>query len=167
MVQALSFTPHKPETLSGYLELLSRPVFSIGMSWRVVDAKWPGIVEAFEGFEPERVAAYGDDAIERLLQDPRIIRNRKKVEAIVDNAQTLIDLDREQDGFEACLDSLGSFDDTVKGLRREFRFLGEMGAYLFLWAIERPVPSHDEWMKTHPVRGGSARPHGRRSPAGT
>jgi len=44
---------------------------------------------------------------------------------------------------------------------------GETGVYLFLWAIERSVPSHDEWMNTHPVRAGSARPHGRQSPART
>jgi DNA-3-methyladenine glycosylase I len=135
--------------LAGYLEALSRPVFSTGMSWRVIEAKWDGIRDAFAGFDPERVAAMTDADVDRLVEDPRIIRNRKKIEATIVNAERMLELDREHGGFGSWLDSLGSFDETVPALRREFRFLGEMGAYLFLWTVGRPVPSHEEWAKTH------------------
>jgi DNA-3-methyladenine glycosylase I len=138
-----------PGSLSGYLEALSRPVFSTGMSWRVVDAKWDGIRDAFEGFDPERVAAFTPDDIDRLASDVRVIRNRRKIEATVQNAERIIELDREHGGFDRFLDSLGSFDETVAGLRREFRFLGETGAYIFLWSIDRPVPAHEDWMRQH------------------
>ena len=141
--------PQKPTSLAGYLEAICRPVFSTGMSWRVVDAKWDGIREAFEGFDPERVAAMTDADVERLVQDTRVIRNRKKIEATIDNAHAMLVLDREHGGFEKYLSSWGSFEETVAALRRDFRFVGESGAYMFLWAVAQPVPSHDEWAETH------------------
>ena len=142
----------KPSSLAGYLEALSRPIFSTGMSWKVVEAKWDGIREAFDEFDPERVAALTPDDVDRLVGDTRIIRNRKKIEAMIDNASRMIELDREHGGFERYLGSLGSYDETVAGLRREFRFLGESGAYIFLWSVAQPVPSHEEWAKTHGKR---------------
>jgi DNA-3-methyladenine glycosylase I len=146
---APGWKPEKPASLAGYLEALSRPVFSTGMSWRVIEAKWDGIRDAFAGFDPERVAAMTDADVDRLVEDPRIIRNRKKIEATIVNAERMLELDREHGGFGSWLGSLGSFDETVAALRGEFRFLGEMGAYLFLWTVEQPVPSHEEWAKTH------------------
>jgi DNA-3-methyladenine glycosylase I len=146
---APGWKPAKPTSLAGYLEALSRPVFSTGMSWRVIEAKWEGIRDAFAGFDPERVAAMTDADVDRLVEDPRVIRNRKKIEATIINAERLLELDRDHGGFERYLGSLGTFDETVAALRREFRFLGEMGAYLFLWTVKQPVPSHEEWARTH------------------
>ena len=74
----------------------------------MIEAKSDGIRDAFAGFDPERVAALTDADVDRLLEDPRIIRNRKKVEATVVNAQRLLELDREHGGFERYLGSLGS-----------------------------------------------------------
>ena len=144
--------PKKPETLAGYLEALTRPVFLSGMGWPVVEAKWDGIREAFHGFDPERVAAMTGDDVERLTSDTRIIRNRKKIEATITNAERMLELDREHGGFQRYLDSLHGYGETVAGLRREFRFLGESGAYIFLWLAGQPVPSHDEWARTHQRR---------------
>ena len=66
---------HKPEDLAGYLEALSRPVFQAGMNWRVIDAKWHDIRDAFGGFDPHTVAEFGPREIERLLADPRVVRS--------------------------------------------------------------------------------------------
>ena len=46
----------RPRNLSGYLEAISRAVFQAGISWRVVDAKWEGIRDALDGFDPHAVA---------------------------------------------------------------------------------------------------------------
>jgi len=143
------WSPARPTSLAGYFEALSRPVFSTGMSYRVVEAKWTGISAAFHGFDPARVAAMTPADVERLLDDPGVIRNRKKLEATIQNAERLLELDGEPGGFAAWLDSLGSFEATVAGLRGEFRFLGDNGAYLFLWTIDRPVPPHQEWFQAH------------------
>jgi DNA-3-methyladenine glycosylase I len=139
----------KPDSLSGYLEALSRPIFSTGMSWRVVEAKWGGIREAFAGFDPEKVAALTPADVDRLTADQRVIRNRRKIEAIIGNAGRMIELDREYGGFQRYLESCGSVDATVAALRREFRFLGESGAYIFLWSVDEPVPSHEQWAAAH------------------
>ncbi len=48
-----------PKDLSGYLDALARVMFQTGISWRVVDSKWPGIREAFNGFDVARVAKFG------------------------------------------------------------------------------------------------------------
>ena len=139
-----------PSGLADYLDVITRAVFQSGMSWRVVEAKWDGFREAFAGFDPAAVAAFGDDDVERLAADPRIIRNRRKIEATVANAQALLALEDEPDGFTGWLRGRGDFEATVAALRGEFRFLGDMGAYYVLYVVGEPVPTHDEWMKTHP-----------------
>jgi DNA-3-methyladenine glycosylase I len=147
--------PTKPDSLAGYLEALSRPVFSTGMSWKVVEAKWDDIREGFVGFDPGRVAAMTPGDVERLVTDPKMIRNRRKIEATIQNAETVLELDREHGGFGRYLASRGSFEETVADLRRNFRFLGESGAYYFLWGVAEPVPAHDEWQTTRRRRTGA------------
>ena len=143
--RAPGWSPARPTSLAGYLDALSKPVFSTGMGFRVIETKWDGIREAFHGFDPERVAAMTPADVDRLMGDARLIRNRKKIEATITNAERMIELDRENETFEKWLASLGAFPQTVAGLRGEFRFLGDMGAYLFLWSIDWPVPSHEVW----------------------
>jgi 3-methyladenine DNA glycosylase Tag len=142
----------KPRDLAGYLEAITRAVFQAGISWRVVDAKWPGIRDAFAGFDPARVAALDPADIDELMQDTRVIRNRAKLEATVDNAQTLLELDAEHGGFARYLRSHGDYEATVADLKRQFRFLGDTGAYYFLHVVGEKVPAHDEWAASHPSR---------------
>src|ERR1700757_1319843 len=103
--------PRPPTELSGYLDAMARVMFQTGISWRVVDAKWPGIQEAFRGFDPSRVSRFTTRDIDRLMGDTRGIRNRRKLEAIVSNARRMIELDAEHKGFKRYLDSIGDFDD--------------------------------------------------------
>src|ERR1035437_8041393 len=91
----------KPTKLADYLEVMTKAVIQAGMSWQVVEAKWDGFREAFAAFDPEKIAAFSGDDIERLAGDTRIIRNRRKIEATVNNAETMLRLDREQGGFAA------------------------------------------------------------------
>jgi 3-methyladenine DNA glycosylase Tag len=135
-----------PKALGDYLEVMTKAVFQSGMSWRVIEAKWDGFREAFEGFDAEKVAGFGPDDVDRLAQDTRIVRNRRKIEATVDNAVEMVALDREHNGFRNYLRSHPSFEETVADLRRHFRFLGDTGAYYFLYVVGEKVPSHEEWM---------------------
>jgi 3-methyladenine DNA glycosylase Tag len=143
----------KVRSLADYLNVMTRAVFQTGLSWKVIDAKWPGFLEAFEGFDPERVASLTQPDIERLAQDTRIVRNRAKIEATVDNANALLALDGGPGGFKKWLGSHGDFDETIEALRAHFRYLGETGAYYFLYVVGEPVPPHEEWMKRHPPKG--------------
>ncbi|HKF80593.1 MAG TPA: DNA-3-methyladenine glycosylase I [Thermoleophilaceae bacterium] len=136
----------RPRGLADYLEVLTRAVFQAGLNWRVIDAKWDGFRQAFHGFDPARVAALTPGEIEELAADPRIVRNRRKIEATVDNAQAMLELDAEHGGFRRYLRSHGSFDEAVADLRRQFAFVGETGAYYFLHVVGEPVPPHEEWV---------------------
>ncbi len=135
----------EPKTLADYFEVLTKAVFQSGISWRVVEAKWDGLREALEDLDPERVAALGPPDIDRLMEDGRVIRNRRKLEATVDNAAEVLALAEEYGDFKRYLRSHGGFDGTAADLKRRFRFLGDLGAYYFLHVVGEEVPPHEEW----------------------
>ena len=80
-----------------------------------------------------------------LTQDAKVIRNRRKLEAVVSNAQKLLELDSEFSGFQKYLRSHDDFPALVKDLRKQFKFLGEMGCYYYLYVLGEKVPLHEEW----------------------
>ena len=136
----------EPEKLADYLEVMTKAVFQSGISWAVIDAKWDGFREAFEGFDPEKVAGFTPEDVDRLTQDTRIVRNRKKIEATIDNAVEMVALDREHDGFRNYLRLHGPFEERVADIRRHFRFMGDTGSYYFFYVVGEDVPPHEEWM---------------------
>jgi len=142
-------TQIEPTGLADYFEVMTKAVFQSGMSWQVVEAKWDGFREAFAAFDPATVAAFSGDDVDRLSEDTRIIRNRRKIEATITNAETMLALDGEPGGFTGWLRSHADFDATVAALRGEFRFLGDTGTYYFLYVVGERVPPHEEWMKAH------------------
>jgi DNA-3-methyladenine glycosylase I len=138
-------------------ELMSLEAFQSGLSWLIILRKRPGFRAAFDAFEPEVVAAYGDDDIARLLTDQRIVRNRAKVEATVANAravdalheqdESLVDLvfshapgadERPPGRFRAFADMPSATPASTalaKDLRkRGFRFVGPVVAYSLMQA---------------------------------
>jgi 3-methyladenine DNA glycosylase Tag len=134
-----------PTRTGDYLEIMTKAVFQSGISWKVVHAKWPGIKEAFHDFDHRRVASLTEAEIAEIAADPRVIRNRRKIEAIVDNARVMLDLEEEHGSFKAYLRSHGGFEPTVTDLRKRFKFLGEMGAFYFLYVVGEEVPSYEDW----------------------
>ena len=135
----------KPQSLGDYLEVMSKAVFQSGMSWRVVETKWPGIRDGFRGFDAQAVARMGEPDIDALATDTRVIRNRRKLEAVVSNANRMIELEAQHGTFRAYLRSQDSFAATVSDLRKQFKFLGETGSYFFLYVVGEPVPPYEEW----------------------
>ena len=77
-----------------------------GLSWELILQKRDAYREAFDGFDPQRVAEYGDDKVAELLSNPGIVRNRQKVASAIGNARAFLDVQRE----------FGSFDDYIWGL---------------------------------------------------
>lgn len=82
----------------GLFERLSLEAFQAGLSWELVLRKREGFRAAFAGFDPERVAEFGEDDVEKLLENPEIIRNRRKIEAVIRNARAVLEL-REDGGL--------------------------------------------------------------------
>ena len=138
-----------PSTLADYLEAMSRAVFTAGISWKVIEAKWEGTVEAFDRFDPHKVAAYTPDDIDRLMADPRVIHNHKKIEAIIGNAGELIVTEREFGGIDSYLASFADNDDLIRDLHKRFAFLGESVAHFFLFGVGFNLPEQEKWAHAH------------------
>jgi 3-methyladenine DNA glycosylase Tag len=137
-----------PKTTADYLEVLTQAVFQSGISWRVIEAKWPGFQEAFFRFDPKKISRLSEQDVDELAHDTRIVRNRKKIEATIDNALEMLAIEKEFGSMRDYLRSHGSFDATVADLRKRFRFVGETGAYFFLHVVGEKVPSHEDWQKS-------------------
>jgi DNA-3-methyladenine glycosylase I len=76
----------------GLYERLCLEGFQSGLSWLTILRKREGFRDAFEGFDPERVAAFGGRDVERLLADASIVRHRGKIEATIANARATVAL---------------------------------------------------------------------------
>jgi 3-methyladenine DNA glycosylase Tag len=136
-------------SLDDYLEVMSKAVFQTGISWRVVDAKWSGIREAFHNFDIKAVADFTEGNLEELAKDTRVIRNRRKLAAIVSNAQRMLVLDGEYDSFQSYLRAHGDFDAILKAMKKDFKFMGPTGVYFFLYVVGEEVPPHDQFEATY------------------
>jgi 3-methyladenine DNA glycosylase Tag len=134
-----------PQSLNDYLEVMTKAVFQSGMSWKVVNSKWAGFQEGFQGFDVARVAAMDESAIDDLASDTRIIRNRRKIVATVHNAQRLIDLDEEYDGIRNYFRSHGDFYDVLKDVRKQFKYMGDTGTYYWMYVLGEEVPDYAEF----------------------
>jgi len=136
----------KPGNDNGYFEELTKSIFQAGFSWRVIRDKWPDFEKAFDGFDVVTVAGYGEPDLERLAADPRIVRNRRKIEATIHNARVMWDLIQKHGSFHAYLRSLDPLD--YKGRRQElserFRNLGPTGVFTFLWCVDEEVPAWED-----------------------
>ncbi|MCT4372061.1 DNA-3-methyladenine glycosylase I [Yangia mangrovi] len=116
-----------------FLAAMARGIFQAGISWSVVEAKWPGIEEAFHGFEPARVAMIEGDAFDALLSDTRVIRSGPKLAAIRDNAAFLTEVAAEAGSFARKIADwpVTEFDALLDWLKRSgARLGGNTGAYM-------------------------------------
>ena len=138
-----------PKSLHDYLEIMSKSVFQSGMSWKVVESKWPGTKEAFHDFDIQAVANFNELDIEELTKDTRVIRNYRKLAAVVSNARKMLELDKEYGSFQKYLRSHSSFDETMNAIRKDFKFMGPTGIYVFLYIVGENVIPHEEFEKRY------------------
>lgn len=108
-----------------YLSLISLRIFRAGLKHSVVDAKWPAFEEVFFGFDPHKVVLMGDEHLERLMRDERLIRHLAKLKSVPHNAQFVLDVAREKGGFGNLLADWPESD--IVGL---WRFLAKRGNQL-------------------------------------
>ena len=130
-------------------EKMSLEGFQAGLSWITILRKRPRFREVFAGFEPEAVAAFGEDDVARLMTDAGIIRNRAKIEATISNARLVLDLEpgeldefmwsfapashRRPATFAEVPATTAASDALSKALRkRGFRFVGPTTMYALM-----------------------------------
>ena len=126
-------------------EVMSLQVFQAGLSWRMVLARRDAFRRAFGGWAVGRVAAMGPDDVEGLLKDSSIIRNRKKIEACISNADVVLGLRREHGSFCHWFYEVLEGDDLPglqRQLRRTFKFMGPEIARMWLMASGRIDAQH-------------------------
>jgi 3-methyladenine DNA glycosylase Tag len=104
-----------------YLSQMSLRVFRAGLKHSLVDAKWPAFEEAFAGFDPRRVRAMSDEALESLLGNAKLIRHWGKLKSVRDNAAAMLDVAERYGSFGGWIatwpgsDVVGLWEALAKG----------------------------------------------------
>ncbi len=138
-------------------EMLLLECFQAGLSWECVLNKREGFRRAFAGFNLERVGAFTEEDVERLMRDTAIIRHRRKIEAAVGNARVFRDIQRECGSFDCylwqwtegkvvheCGPTTSPLSDALaKDLKkRGMKFVGSTTIYSYLQAVG-VIESHE------------------------
>jgi 3-methyladenine DNA glycosylase Tag len=116
------------------LSEMTRCVFNAGFNWKVIEAKWAGFEAAFEGFDPARLAFFGDEMLDRLVSDERIVRNGQKIKASLENARFVAEVEAKEGGFGKFLATWPASDQIglMEVLNKRGARLGGATAQYFL-----------------------------------
>jgi DNA-3-methyladenine glycosylase I len=130
-------------------ELFGRLIMEInqaGLSWETILKKESSFRIAYSQFDISKVAAYKEADRERLMLDAGIIRNKLKINAAIENAKTILGLQREFGSFEKWLDQHHpkSKDEWVKLFKKTFRFTGGEIVNEFLMSAGYLPGAHEE-----------------------
>jgi DNA-3-methyladenine glycosylase I len=121
-------------------ELFGRLIMEInqaGLSWETILKKEASFRKAYHNFDIKKVAGYKEKDVERLLNDAGIIRNRLKVNAAIENARTILGIQKEYGSFEKWLEQHHpkTKEEWVKLFKKTFRFTGGEIVNEFLMSI--------------------------------
>jgi DNA-3-methyladenine glycosylase I len=138
-----NITPgQRPDNDAGYFEMMTAVIFMGGLNRQVVMNKWEGFLTAFDDFDIAKVALFTPEDVDRLAQDTSIIRNRKRIEATIANAQTMQRLAEEHGSFgvwlRGTLDRQG-VDAAAKAIAKDFKFMSVEGSGRYLYAVGEDV----------------------------
>jgi DNA-3-methyladenine glycosylase I len=132
----------RPTSDDVYFENMARVVFLAGLSWRMIDEKWPNFKKAFHDFSIAEVAKFGEKDVKRLIGDAGIVRNKAKIIATIHNAKQLQNTKKEHGSFQSYLDSLDKSDNyasVIKELGKKFSRLGPSSARIFLYSVGEEI----------------------------
>lgn len=127
-------------------ERLILEINQAGLSWITILKKADNFRKAYHGFDIDKVAAYGDEEVARLLADAGIIRNRLKINAAIVNAQRILQLQKEHGSFKNWLDTNRglSKEEWIKLFKKTFVFTGGEIVNEFLISTGYLAGAHDE-----------------------
>jgi len=128
----------RPPNDDTYFENMTRVIFLAGLSWKMIDEKWPNFKKAFENFSISKVLKFGEKDIQRLVSDASIVRNRAKIIATISNAKQYQNIKKEYGSFQRYLDSLDKSNNyalVIKELGKKFSRIGPSSARIFLYSV--------------------------------
>ena len=142
------FPIHNDDELFGRLIL---EINQAGLSWETILKKEASFRKAYSNFNIKKIAAYTESDRERLLSDAGIIRNKLKVNAAIENAKTLLVLQKEFGSFKKWLEHHHpkTKEEWVKLFKKTFRFTGGEIVNEFLMSIGYLRGAHDENCPVH------------------
>ena len=148
LTQPRSAAELKAITDDRYLSQMELRIFRAGLKHSLVDAKWPAFEEVFHGFEPRRVRAMSDDALQALMTDTRLIRHWGKLKSVRDNAAAMIAVGEENGSFGGWLaDWPGTkIVELWEALAKRFSQMGGNSGPSFLRMVGK-----DTFVLTHSV----------------
>ena len=141
-----------PESEQKLYELFILETFQAGLSWECVLNKRENFRKAYDGFDLDKVCGYGDGKVEELMQNTGLIRNRRKIQASINNSRIYRKITEEFGGFRAYLTGFtggavtrepeanitaSPLSDAISAdlKRRGMTFVGSVTIYSFLQAI--------------------------------
>jgi DNA-3-methyladenine glycosylase I len=124
----------RPASDQEYFEILCLCFIQAGLNWGSIRKHWPKYREGFHGF---RISELARTSTDELLARPGIIRNARKVEAVIHNAREFETIAREHGSFAAYLDTLKTLTEPeqLKALRERFKQVGPESAEYFLHSV--------------------------------
>lgn len=143
-------------------ELFGRLILEInqaGLNWLTILKKKEGFRTAFSNFDIEKVAKYGKIEKSILLENPAIIRNRLKIEAVIHNANQLLEIQKEFGSFNHWLNiqQAISLSEWTKIFKNKFKFMGPLIVEEFLMSIslikgahQKECPIYDKVLSEQP-----------------
>jgi len=137
----------RPLNDDAYFENMIRVIFIAGLSWKMIDKKWPNFKKAFKNFSIDKVAQFSDDYVEQLMNNPGIVRNRAKIMATINNARLFRNIKREFGSFQRFIDSLDKSNNyalVVKELGKRFNRVGPSSARIFLYSVGENIEHSEE-----------------------
>jgi len=144
---------HNDKTL---FEFLTLEGFQAGLTWELILKRRKALRKAFDNFNPDKIARYTDEDVERLMKDPGVIRNRAKILAAINNAERFVEVRKEFGSFDAFIwkfvqgktmnhglkdfSSLPADSEESKTMSKElkkrgFKFVGPTICYAFMQAV--------------------------------
>jgi DNA-3-methyladenine glycosylase I len=126
-------------------ERLVLEINQAGLSWLTVLQKRPAFRAAFAGFDIDRIAAFDEVDVARLLADASIVRNRQKIDAVIANARRIRELREAHGSFHGWIEAHHPLplEDWTKLFRQTFRFTGGLIVSEFLMSLGYLPGAHE------------------------
>ncbi len=140
----------EPRNSDDYLEVMTRAVFQAGVRWAQIAQYWNAYRRAFKAFEAAAVASFDEFDVERILAAPGILHVRRKIDATIANARTLLALEREFGSVDAYIASFADYPSLAKAFKKRFAFMGDMNVWYVLFRTRHTVPRFERWVASIP-----------------
>jgi 3-methyladenine DNA glycosylase Tag len=133
--------PPKPKNDAEFLEVMARIVFVSGFRWDLVNSRWPKIRKAFHNFNIKKVA---DERLENILKKDGMIKNKAKINAIIENAEICQDVMKKYGSINNWVKTIQKnnkkeplFNPTIREEMRRFVKIGHTTSRWLAYVVTR------------------------------